>query len=143
MIAALPWFAGWVILTAVACLITWRLTVRLMDVRETELWTLVYEMQLESRLLKGRLADSGREATAFGDALNDIVDLADWADVRPFASDFACIAEIVAIAKQALETHAYPGRLRAAQEALEQAERDLQELRADNVRLAELAVAPQ
>ncbi|MER6514755.1 hypothetical protein ABT158_48660 [Nonomuraea sp. NPDC001636] len=143
MIAALPWLAGWVLLTATACLITWRLTVRLMDIRETELWTLVYEMQFQTKVLKGRLVDVGRGATAFEDALNDIVDLADWADIPLSASGNARVQEVVAIAKQALETRAYPGRLRAAQEALEQAERDIQELTAENVRLAELAVAPQ
>ncbi|MEU5863554.1 hypothetical protein ABZ815_20455 [Nonomuraea sp. NPDC047529] len=136
MIAALPWLAGWVVLTGVACLITWHLTQRVQDMREVELWAQIYAVQ-------AHMADVGREATAFGDALNDIVDLADWADIRPFASEIARVAEVVAIAKQALETSAYPGRLRAAQEALEQAERDIQELNAENVRLAELAVAPQ
>jgi hypothetical protein len=143
MMEALPWFTGWVILTGVACLITWKLTMRAQATRESETWALLYSMQAEFGDLTTKLAGIEREAGAYGDALNDIVDLADWTDAGPFASGIARVAEVLAIAKQALATGSYPGRLRAAQEALEQAERDLQELRGENVRLAELAVCPR
>jgi hypothetical protein len=143
VIDALPWLAGWAALTGLACLITWKLTVRAHTERETETWALLYSVHAEMGRLQERLAETAVEGRAYADALQDIVDVADWADIRPFATETARVAEVVAIAKQALETRAYPGRLRAAQDALEQAESDLQDLRADNVRLAELAVAPR
>ncbi|WP_433444601.1 hypothetical protein [Nonomuraea sp. CA-141351] len=92
--------------------------------------------QTQKKLLDAR-ADhraAQAQADAHGDALNDIVDLADWSAGLPAAR---------AIAGQALETGSYPGRLRAAQDALEQAEKEIQDLQAENVRVAELAVAPQ
>ncbi|MEU4511725.1 hypothetical protein AB0G05_19715 [Nonomuraea wenchangensis] len=92
--------------------------------------------QMQDKLLDARAHHrrAQAQADAYGDALNDIVDLADWSAGLPAAR---------AIAGQALETGSYPGRLRASQEALEQAEKEIQDLQAENVRVAELAVTPQ
>ncbi|MFG2076933.1 hypothetical protein [Nonomuraea maritima] len=131
MAAAIVAYTVCVALGALACLITWKLALRTRDRRSSE-----RIRALQDRL--GELQDEANNAKAladaYGDALNDIVDLADWS---------AGLSAARAIAGQALETGSYPGRLRAAQEALEQAEHDLHALRVDNVRLAELAVAPQ
>jgi hypothetical protein len=101
--------------------------------------------QTQDKLLDTRAHHRRAQAAAdaYGDALNDILDLADWSAGLPDSATFARVAEVIAIAHQVLETGSYPGRLRAAQEALEEAEREIQDLEAENFRVAELAVSPQ
>ncbi|MGW6499378.1 hypothetical protein [Nonomuraea angiospora] len=101
--------------------------------------------QTEKKLLDARIDHRVAQAAAdaYGDALKDILDLADWSAGLPDSVTIARVAEVIAMAHQVLETGSYPGRLRAAQDALEQAEREIQDLQVENVRVAELAVAPQ
>ncbi|MGP4105424.1 hypothetical protein, partial [Nonomuraea sp. KM90] len=81
------------------------------------------------------------EAIAYDDALHDIVSQASQAE--PSSSSDGRVADILGIAQQVLASRSYPGRLRAAQEALERAESELHELRTENLRLAEMAVGPR
>ncbi|MEV0150036.1 MULTISPECIES: hypothetical protein [unclassified Nonomuraea] len=120
-------FALGAALAVAGCFIAWRIALRAVDKH-------IYAAREAARLLRVERDRACAQAMAYGDALNDIVDLADWSSGLPAAR---------AIAKQALEAGAYPGRLRAAQEALQEAEREIQELMAENMRLAYLAVEPQ
>ncbi|MET7334317.1 hypothetical protein [Nonomuraea sp. NPDC005650] len=101
--------------------------------------------QTEKKLLDARVNHRVAQAAAdaYGDALKDILDLADWSAGLPDSVAIARVAEVIPVAHQVLETGSYPGRLRATQDALEQAEREIQDLQVENVRVAELAVAPQ
>lgn len=143
MVNGLLWIAGYPVWAAIGAGASYLLYRRRVGAQIGEMYMIASAAEKEAIEDRATAAKANERAMSYSDALKAIVDTVDWTATLPMASAFASHGDIVAIAKQALETGDYHGRLRAALAALEESERLVLDLREENTRLAELAVCPQ